>query len=102
MGPACWLSLGGDPENREARPATSAQPVPGGRWGVLAVMAGCAVAIALIYPHMRQEPSPPEDRGGILANNNAPHGGKPEYTGRQARQPESHGPQDPPVRRHIC
>ncbi len=67
----------------------------GGRWGVLAVMAGCAVAIALIYPNMRQELSPLEDRGVILANINAPDGATLDYTDRYARQLESIGQQYP-------
>ena len=67
----------------------------GGRWGVLAVMAGCAVAIALIYPNMRQELSPLEDRGVILANINAPDGATLDYTDRYARQLEAIGQQYP-------
>ncbi|MBK6866440.1 MAG: efflux RND transporter permease subunit [Burkholderiales bacterium] len=67
----------------------------GGRWGVLAVMAGCAVAIAMIYPNMRQELSPLEDRGVILANINAPDGATLDYTDRYARQLEAIGQQYP-------
>ncbi|QTD44201.1 efflux RND transporter permease subunit [Ottowia testudinis] len=67
----------------------------GGRWAVLAVMAGCAVAIALIYPNMRQELSPLEDRGVILANINAPDGATLDYTDRYARQLEAIGQQYP-------
>ena len=61
----------------------------GWRWLVLLVMAGCAVAIGLLYPNMRQELSPLEDRGVILANINAPDGATLEFTDRYARQLEA-------------
>ena len=67
----------------------------GWRWLVLAVMVGCAVGIALIYPNMRQELSPLEDRGVILANINAPDGATLEYTDRYARQLEELGQRYP-------
>ncbi len=67
----------------------------GWRWLVLAVMLGCAVGIALIYPNMRQELSPLEDRGVILANINAPDGATLEYTDRYARQLEELGQRYP-------
>ena len=63
----------------------------GGRWLVLAAMLACAVGIALVYPGMRQELSPLEDRGVILANVNAPDGATLEYTDRYARQLEAIG-----------
>ena len=66
-----------------------------GRWGVLAVMAGCAVGIALLYPNMRQELSPLEDRGVILANINAPDGATLDFTDRYARRLEEIGQQYP-------
>ncbi len=65
------------------------------RWLVLLVMLGCAAAIAMIYPQMRQELSPLEDRGVILANINAPDGATLEYTDRYARQLEALGRQYP-------
>ena len=67
----------------------------GWRWLVLLVMAGCAVAIGLLYPNMRQELSPLEDRGVILANINAPDGATLEFTDRYARQLEAIGQQYP-------
>ena len=67
----------------------------GWRWLVLLVMAGCAVAIGLLYPNMRQELSPLEDRGVILANVNAPDGATLEFTDRYARQLEAIGQQYP-------
>ena len=66
-----------------------------GRWAVLLVMAGCAAAIAWVYPGMRQELSPLEDRGVILANINAPDGATLDYTDRYARRLESIGQQYP-------
>ena len=67
----------------------------GWRWLVLLVMAGCAVAIGLLYPNMRQELSPLEDRGVILANVNAPDGATLEFTDRYARRLEEIGQQYP-------
>ena len=67
----------------------------GWRWLVLLVMAGCAVALGLLYPNMRQELSPLEDRGVILANINAPDGATLEFTDRYARQLEAIGQQYP-------
>ena len=67
----------------------------GWRWLVLLVMAGCALAIGLLYPNMRQELSPLEDRGVILANINAPDGATLEFTDRYARQLEAIGQQYP-------
>ena len=66
-----------------------------GRWAVLLVMAGCAAAIAWVYPSMRQELSPLEDRGVILANINAPDGATLDYTDRYARRLEAIGQQYP-------
>ena len=37
------------------------------RWLVIGVMAASALAIAAVWPTMRQELSPLEDRGTILA-----------------------------------
>ena len=61
------------------------------RWLVLAVMLACAVAIALIWPTMRQELSPLEDRGTVLASFSAPDGATLEYTDRYARELEKIG-----------
>ncbi len=67
----------------------------GWRWAVLAVMLACAAGIAWVYPGMRQELSPLEDRGVILANINAPDGATLEFTDRYARQLERIGQQYP-------
>ena len=61
------------------------------RWLVVAVMLLCAAAIALIFPTMKQELSPLEDRGVILANVNAPDGATLEYTNRYAKALEEMG-----------
>jgi multidrug efflux pump len=61
------------------------------RWLVLLVMVGCAAAIAWLYPNMRQELSPLEDRGVILASINAPDGATLAFTDRYARQIEDIG-----------
>ncbi len=52
------------------------------RWIVIAVMLLAAAAIALVFPTMKQELSPIEDRGVILANVNAPDGSTLDYTNR--------------------
>jgi len=67
----------------------------GWRWLVVCVMVACAVAIAWIYPQMRQELSPLEDRGVVLANINAPDGATLQFTDRYARQLERMGEQYP-------
>ena len=61
------------------------------RWLVVGVMLLCAAAIALIFPTMKQELSPLEDRGVILANVNAPDGATLEYTNRYAQALEEMG-----------
>ena len=61
------------------------------RWLVVAVMGVCALAIALIFPTMKQELSPLEDRGVILANVNAPDGSTLDYTNRYAQALEDMG-----------
>ena len=61
------------------------------RWVVVLVMLASGVGIALIYPTMKQELSPLEDRGVILATVNAPDGSTLEYTDRYARSLEKFG-----------
>jgi multidrug efflux pump len=61
------------------------------RWLVVAVMLFCAAAIALVFPTMKQELSPLEDRGVILANVNAPDGATLDYTNRYAQALEEMG-----------
>ncbi|MBI5279653.1 MAG: efflux RND transporter permease subunit [Burkholderiales bacterium] len=79
------------------------QPAPGGgaprwkttllqaRWLILGVMALSALAIAAVWPTMKQELSPLEDRGVLLANVNAPDGSTLEYTNRYAQALERMG-----------
>ena len=61
------------------------------RWIVVGVMLFSALAIYLVMPTMKQELSPLEDRGVILANVNAPDGSTLEYTNRYAEALERIG-----------
>ncbi|MGH6637719.1 MAG: efflux RND transporter permease subunit, partial [Polaromonas sp.] len=61
------------------------------RWLVLGAMAASAFAIYGVYPSMRQELSPLEDRGTILATVNAPDGATLDYTNRYAQALERMG-----------
>ncbi|HYF16764.1 MAG TPA: efflux RND transporter permease subunit, partial [Ramlibacter sp.] len=54
------------------------------RWIVIGVMVGSALAIAAVWPTMRSELAPLEDRGTILANINAPDGSTLAYTNKYA------------------
>jgi multidrug efflux pump len=61
------------------------------RWLVVLVMIGSGAGITMIYPTMKQELAPLEDRGVILATVNAPDGSTLEYTDRYARSLEKFG-----------
>ena len=61
------------------------------RWLVLLIMVGSGVAIALVYPSMKQELAPLEDRGTLLATVTAPDGSTLEYTDRYAKVLERMG-----------
>lgn len=61
------------------------------RWIVIGVMLASALAIAAIWPTMKSELSPMEDRGTILANVNAPDGSTLDYTDRYAQALEKLG-----------
>ena len=61
------------------------------RWLVVGVMLASAVALVLVFPTMKQELSPLEDRGVILANITAPDGATLEYTNRYAQAVERIG-----------
>ena len=61
------------------------------RWLVVGVMLASGVAIAVVFPTMKQELSPLEDRGVILANVTAPDGATLEYTNRYAQALEKMG-----------
>ncbi|MES2938061.1 MAG: efflux RND transporter permease subunit [Pseudomonadota bacterium] len=63
------------------------------RWLVIGVMVLSAGAIALVWPTMKSELSPMEDRGTILATINAPDGATLDYTNRYARTLEQMGQQ---------
>lgn len=55
------------------------------RWLVLALMAATAATIALVWPTMKSELAPMEDRGTVLVNINAPDGSTLDYTNRYAQ-----------------
>jgi multidrug efflux pump len=61
------------------------------RWIVIGGMMLSALGIALVYPSMRSELSPIEDRGVISSNITAPDGATLEYTNRYARELEKLG-----------
>lgn len=61
------------------------------RWLIIGVMLASALAIASVWPTMKSELSPMEDRGTILANVNAPDGSTLEYTDRYAQALEKLG-----------
>ena len=61
------------------------------RWVVVLVMLAAGTGIAFIYPTMKQELAPLEDRGTILATINAPDGSTLEFTDRYARALEKIG-----------
>jgi multidrug efflux pump len=65
------------------------------RWIVIGVMLVSALGIAAVWPTMKQELSPLEDRGTILANVNAPDGSTLDYTDRNAQVLERMGQQYP-------
>ena len=80
---------------RPADRASMGQRVKGwvlqARWIVLGVMLFSALTIWLIFPTMKQELSPMEDRGVILASVNAPDGATLAYTNRYAQALEKMG-----------
>ncbi|MES2609051.1 MAG: efflux RND transporter permease subunit [Pseudomonadota bacterium] len=61
------------------------------RWLVVLAMAVSGAALVLVYPGMRQELSPLEDRGTILVNVTAPDGATLDYTNRYALELEKVG-----------
>ncbi len=61
------------------------------RWLVLGVMAVCAIAIYQIFPSMKSELAPLEDRGVVLAVVNAPDGATLNYTGKYVNELEKVG-----------
>lgn len=65
------------------------------RWIVVGVMTLSAAGIAWVFPTMKAELAPLEDRGVILANINAPDGSTLAYTNRYAQVIESMGQKYP-------
>ncbi len=65
------------------------------RWIVVAVMGLSAAGIAWVFPNMKSELAPLEDRGVILANINAPDGATLAYTNRYAQMIEGMGQRYP-------
>lgn len=63
------------------------------RWIVIGVMLASGVAIFFVYPSMRSELSPLEDRGVLSATITAPDGATLEYTNRYAQELERLGTQ---------
>lgn len=63
------------------------------RWIVVGAMLLSALGIALVYPNMRSELSPIEDRGVISSNITAPDGATLDYTNRYAKELERLGAQ---------
>ncbi len=61
------------------------------RWLVLLLMAVSGLALWWLYPQMKQELSPLEDRGTIVANITAPDGATLDYTNRYALELEQIG-----------
>jgi len=61
------------------------------RWIVVGVMLLSALGLWMVYPTMKQELSPLEDRGTILASITAPDGATLEYTNRYALELEKIG-----------
>jgi multidrug efflux pump len=61
------------------------------RWLVVLIMLSCGVGIFLVYPTMKQELSPLEDRGTILATITAPDGSTLDYTDKYAKALEKIG-----------
>lgn len=65
------------------------------RWLVLVTMLGCGVVLVIVYPLLRQELSPLEDRGTVIVTVSAPDGATLEYTDQYVRQIEKIGQQYP-------
>ena len=61
------------------------------RWLVVLIMASCGVGIVLVYPTMKQELAPLEDRGTILATITAPDGSTLDFTDKYAKTLEKIG-----------
>lgn len=76
-----------------ARAGGSAGRLLQARWIVIGIMLASALGIAAVWPTMKSELSPLEDRGTILATINAPDGATLDYTNRYAQELERMGQQ---------
>jgi multidrug efflux pump len=85
---ARWRPAGGAPGGWKGKLVQA-------RWIIIAVMVLNAGLIALVWPTMKSELSPLEDRGTILASINAPDGATMDYTDRYARELERMGQKYP-------
>jgi multidrug efflux pump len=104
-----WLTALSDRYGRTLRWVLLARvPAPAGswrgrllqaRWLVIGIMVLAAAAIGAVWPTMKSELSPLEDRGVILANINAPDGATLDYTNRYAQALERMGQQYPELDR---
>ena len=65
------------------------------RWLVLGVMAISGVALVQVYPTLKQELSPLEDRGTVIVTVSAPDGATLEYTDQYVREIEKIGREYP-------
>ncbi len=102
-----WLTAVSDAYARTIRWVITARwrPAPGqagdmlrggllqARWLVLGVMAASGLGIATVWPTMKQELSPLEDRGVVLASVTAPDGSTLDFTNRYAQMLEQMGQQ---------
>ena len=92
---ARWGRNDGDVSGKNGTPRASKGGVRGAifqaRWLVLGVMALSGAALVTVFPTIRQELSPIEDRGTILASVTAPDGATLDYTNRYALELEKLG-----------
>ncbi|TCP16721.1 efflux RND transporter permease subunit [Simplicispira metamorpha] len=94
-----WLTALSDAYGRLLRWLVTAHAAGGGvrgallqaRWLVVGTMVLSGVGLVMVYPTMKQELSPLEDRGTILANITAPDGATLDFTNRYALELEKIG-----------
>ena len=94
-----WLTALSDAYGRLLRWLVTARAAGGGvrgallqaRWLVVGTMVLSGVGLVMVYPTMKQELSPLEDRGTILANITAPDGATLDFTNRYALELEKIG-----------
>ena len=94
-----WLTALSDAYGRLLRWLVTARAAGGAvrgallqaRWLVVGTMVLSGVGLVMVYPTMKQELSPLEDRGTILANITAPDGATLDFTNRYALELEKIG-----------